>query len=221
MLAIESIRLHTLTGLELIGTAAFALSGVISAMRKNMDVVGISVCGFLAAFGGGTLRDLLMDRRPFFWVEHQAVLIGVFVLCIGCATFFRQHHLERNPHVLQIADAIGLGLFCTTGMHLSWSTGQPWMVAIMMGVITATFGGVLKDIACNEIPQLFNDHQPYAACALAGCLGYVALIYSASPTWVAVAACAAITTGLRLISLSMGWKLPAIETAESSHTNDT
>ena len=73
MNTIDTLSQHTLVGLELVGTAAFALSGVLGAMRKRMDVVGICVCGFLAAFGGGTLRDVLIDRRPFFWSEHQEV----------------------------------------------------------------------------------------------------------------------------------------------------
>ena len=84
---IQNLGFHTLTALELLGTGAFAVSGVISAMRKNMDVVGIVVCGFLAAFGGGTLRDVLIDRRPFFWVDHQLVLMGVLLLCVACASF--------------------------------------------------------------------------------------------------------------------------------------
>lgn len=209
MLAFESIRLHALTGLELMGTAAFAVSGVLSAMRKNMDMVGICVCGFLAAFGGGTLRDLLIDRRPFFWVEHQTVLMAVLLLCVACASFFRPHHLERSQTIMQIPDAIGLALFCTTGVHLSWTMGQPPLVALMMGVITGTFGGVLRDVVCNEVPQLFNDHQPYAVCACAGGVTYAALNY-AQLEWMAVSGCALVTLGLRLLALKLDWKLPAI-----------
>lgn len=210
MLAVESLSLHTLGALELIGTAAFALSGVLSAMRKNMDGVGICVCGFLAAFGGGTLRDVLIDRRPFFWVEHQAVLLGVFGLCVLCATFLRQQHLERSQSVLQIADAMGLGLFCATGLHLSWEAGQPPVVALMMGVVTASFGGVLRDIVCNEVPQLFHDHRPYAICALGGGLAYSLLAFLAMDAWLVVGACAVTTTGLRLLALRWDWRLPEI-----------
>ena len=127
---------HALVVLELLGTAAFAFSGVLGAMRKQMDMVGIVVCGFLAAFGGGTLRDVLIDRRPFFWVEHQSVLVAVLLLCVVCASFFKQQHLERGQTLWQIPDAVGLGLFCATGVHLSVSAGQPPLVAMMMGVIT-------------------------------------------------------------------------------------
>jgi uncharacterized membrane protein YeiH len=131
---------------------AFALSGVIGALRKRMDIVGICACGFLAAFGGGTLRDVLLDRRPFFWVEHQYVLLGVLAISVAGATLVSRKRLERGQRWLQAPDAIGLGLFCATGTHLSFLLDQPPIVAVMMGVITGTFGGVLRDLVCNEIP---------------------------------------------------------------------
>jgi uncharacterized membrane protein YeiH len=208
--SIQAIGMHTLTGLELIGTAAFAISGVLGAVRKKMDVVGMVVCGFLAAFGGGTLRDVLLDRRPFFWVEHQSVLIGVLLLCIACGTFFHRLDLKSGEKWLQIPDAIGLGLFSATGLHLSWTVGQPPAVAIMMGVITATFGGVLRDLICNEIPSLFKDHRPYAICALAGGVSYALAIGSGAPPWSAVAVCATVTTGSRLFTLWRNLTLPSV-----------
>ncbi len=210
MTDLSSLGQQGLFGLELLGTAAFALSGVLVAIRKRMDVVGVCVCGFLAAFGGGTLRDVLIDRRPFFWADNQAVLLGVLLLCVACATFLKLHHLERSQRQLQLPDAIGLGLFCATGLHLSWTSDQPMLVAILMGVITGTFGGVLRDVVSNEMPQLFHDHQPYALCALAGGLAYAGLALLDAPGWMAVAACAVVTTGLRLMAVWRDWRLPEI-----------
>jgi len=209
--SIDTLRQHTLLSLELLGTAAFAVSGVLGAIRKKMDVVGICVCGFLAAFGGGTLRDILIDRRPFFWAEHQGVLVGVLLLCIVCATLIKQPSLERGTKLLLVPDAIGLGLFCTTGLHLSWSMGQPPAVAIMMGIITGTFGGVLRDLVCNEIPSLFRDHRPYALCALAGALAYAGLAGMGAPEWMPEAACALVTTGTRWLTLWLNWTLPSVD----------
>ena len=210
---IDILAGHALVVLELLGTAAFAFSGVLSAMRKQMDMVGIVVCGFLAAFGGGTLRDVLIDRRPFFWVEHQSVLVAVLLLCVVCASFFKQQHLERGQTLWQIPDAVGLGLFCATGVHLSVSAGQPPLVAMMMGVITGTFGGVLRDVVCNEVPRLFNDHRPYAVCALAGAVAHWALGLVDVPAWAPITACAVLTTGLRVLTLWLDWRLPSTRRA--------
>jgi uncharacterized membrane protein YeiH len=201
---------HTLLGLEWVGTAAFTVSGVVVAIRKRMDLVGICVCGFLAAFGGGTLRDVLIDRRPFFWAEHESVLIAALLLCISCATLLRPHHLERSERWLHLPDAIGLGVFCATGLHLSWTSGQPPVVAILMGIITGTFGGVLRDMICNEVPRLFSDHRPYAVCALAGGVAYGVLVWLDAPRWLPAAACAFLTTGLRMLTVWRDWKLPSI-----------
>lgn len=211
MIDLEKIPQHALVGLELIGTAAFAISGVLAALRKNMDMVGICTCGFLVAFGGGTLRDVLIDRRPFFWAEHQSVLLGVLVLCMACALVLKHRHFERSERILQVPDAIGLGLFCATGAHLSWNMAQPAIVIVMMGIITAAFGGVLRDIVCNEIPVLFNDHRPYALCALVGGITYLVLQSLGAPTWLAVGACAVVTTTLRMVSIWLDVKLPEVK----------
>ena len=194
--------------LEFAATTAFAVSGVLGALRQRMDIVGICVCSFLTAFGGGTLRDVLLDRRPFFWVEHQSVLIGVIAISVGLATLVSRNRLERGQRWLQIPDSIGLGLFCATGTHLSWMSGQPPIVAIMMGVITGTFGGVLRDLVCNEIPELFKDHRPYALCAAAGGTGYAASMAINTPTWIALSACAVIAAGSRAVVIVFDVKLP-------------
>lgn len=210
MNTLEAISQNSIFVLELLGIAAFAVSGVLAALRKRMDIVGICVCGFLTAFGGGTLRDVLIDRRPFFWVDHQYALLSVLAISIACATLFRRGQLERSQRWLQTPDAIGLGLFCSTGVHLSWMSGQPAVVAIMMGVITGTFGGVLRDLVCNEIPDLFLDHRPYALCAAAGGAVYAASQLGGAASWVAIASCAVVTSGLRLLAIRFDWTLPAV-----------
>ena len=209
MNSISVIGEHTLMLLELLATAAFALSGVIGALRKRLDIARVFVCGFLAPFGGGTLRDLLIDRRPFFWVEHQFVLLGILALCVLSASLLKQRHLAWTHQSLQLPDAIGLGLFCATGVHLSWMTGQPPLVAMLMGTITGAFGGVLRDLVCNEIPALFRDHRPYALCAFAGAGGYVLVTWLGADARVAITTCAALTTGLRCLALWRNWRLPS------------
>lgn len=201
----ETLRLLV----ELTATAAFALSGLMEAARKRLDAVGVCVVAFLAAFGGGTLRDLLLDRRPFFWVQHVEVLWGVLALCVLAMLFMRQHHFELTEKAIQWPDALGLGLFTATGVHLALIEQLPALVAVLMGLTTGVFGGVLRDMVCNEVPTTFRDHRPYAVCAFAGGWVYWAAIQFAAPDWMAVGACVLVTAGLRLIALWRHWELPA------------
>ena len=201
----ETLRL----AVELAGTAAFALSGLLEAARKRLDAVGVCVVAFLAAFGGGTLRDLLLDRRPFFWVLHVELLWGVMALCVLAMFFLRQHHFEVTGKAIQWPDALGLGLFTATGVHLALNEQMPLLVAVLMGVTTGVFGGVLRDMVCNEVPTVFRDHRPYAVCAFAGGWTYAGLGLIDAPDWAALVACVAVTAGLRFVALWRDWQLPA------------
>ncbi|MFM1960336.1 MAG: hypothetical protein RL588_1853 [Pseudomonadota bacterium] len=211
MTTLHALGQQSLFALEMMAVLASALSGVLGALRQRMDLVGICVCGFLTAFGGGVLRDILIDRRPFFFVEHQGVLVAVLALSAGSAILVGRRGLESGERWLRVPDAVGLGLFSATGAHLSLTAGQPPLVAILMGVITGGFGGVLRDLICNEIPALFSDHRPYAICAAAGGAAYVALAMSGAPAGLSITACALVTTGLRLLALRLDWRLPPTE----------
>ena len=201
----ETLRLLV----ELAGTASFALSGLLKAARKLLDAVGVCVVAFLAAFGGGTLRDLLLDRRPFFWVQHVELLWGVMVLCVLAMLFLRQHHFEVTEKAIQWPDALGLGLFTATGVHLALNDQMPLLVTVLMGVTTGVFGGVLRDMVCNEVPTAFSDHQPYAVCAFAGGWTYAGFWWLDAPGWMALLACVVVTAGLRIVALWRNWELPA------------
>lgn len=200
----ETLRLLV----ELAATAAFALSGVMEAARKRLDVVGVCVVGFLAAFGGGTLRDLLLDERPFFWVRQVNVLWGVMVICLLAMLFLRRHHFDVTLKIIEIPDALGLGLFTATGVHQALLSHSPPLVAVLMGLITGVFGGVLRDVVCNEVPAAFNDHRPYAVCAFAGGWVYIGLWQLGAPDWLSLVACAVVTTGLRGLAVWRDWQLP-------------
>lgn len=201
----ETLRLLV----ELAATVAFALSGVMEGARKRLDAVGVCVVGFLAAFGGGTLRDLLLDQRPFFWVRHVEMLWGVLALCVLAMAFMRGRHFAPTAKAIQWPDALGLGLFAATGVHQALVLELPALVAVLMGLITGVFGGVLRDVVCNEIPTAFHDHRPYAVCAFAGGWVYVALWHLQAPGWVALVACVGVTAGLRGLALWRNWQLPA------------
>ena len=198
------------TVVESAATIAFALSGLMEAARKQLDAVGVCIVAGLAAFGGGTLRDILLDRRPFFWVEHAGWLWVLLMLCVTAMLFMRARHFAPTERAMQWPDAAGLGLFTASGTQIALQSGMPAIVAVLMGVVTATFGGVLRDLACNEIPRLFRDHRPYAVCALAGGLAYAGLTALHLPEPLPLAACAILTVALRVLSVWRNWTLPAL-----------
>ena len=193
---------------EVIGTVAFALSGILAGVRKRMDIFGISALGFLAAFGGGTLRDVLLDRRPFFWVAEVEMLWLVIALCAVSLVLLRLGRLHVGDKAIQLADALGLGLFVASGVQSALVAQLPVVVAVMMGVVTGVFGGVMRDIACNEMPTAFADHRPYAVCGFMGGWMYIFGEWLDWAGWVVALASIATTTGLRLLALKFDWRLP-------------
>jgi uncharacterized membrane protein YeiH len=194
---------------EAVATVAFALSGVIEGARKRLDAVGICVVAGLAAFGGGTVRDVILDRRPLFWVQHAGWLWALLVLCIGAMFLMRARHLEPTERAMQWPDAVGLGLFTASGTQIALDSAMPAIVAVMLGMVTAVFGGVLRDVVCNEIPRAFHDHRPYAICSFAGGWILVTAHSLAMPTWLALVVSAVVTTGLRAGAVRWDWRLPA------------
>ena len=195
--------------IEALATIAFALSGLIEGARKRLDAVGAAWVAGLAAFGGGTLRDVLLDRRPFFWVEHAEWLWALLGLCIVAMSLMRARNVEPTERAVQWPDALGLGLFTAGGTQIALDASLPAIVAVLMGMVTAVFGGVLRDIVCNEIPKVFRDHRPYAICSFVGGWLVVLAHTLGSSQWVALALGAASATLLRALALLSGWKLPS------------
>ena len=204
-----------LTAVETVATLAFALSGLLEAARKRLDAVGVCLVAGLAAFGGGTLRDVLLDRRPFFWVAHSEWLWALLALCVVAMAFLRARHFAPTERAMQWPDALGLGLFSASGTQLALAQDLPGIVAVLMGVITATFGGVLRDIVCNEIPTALRDHRPYAVCAFVGGWVLVLAQLAGVPAGVALVLGAACATGLRALALLTGFTLPRWSSGEA------
>lgn len=194
--------------IEAAAILAFAVSGMIEAARKKLDVVGVCIVVGLSAFGGGTLRDILLDRRPFFWVEHSWWLWMLLCLSVLAMVFLQARHFAPTERAMQWPDAIGLGLFTAGGTQLAISAGMPAIVAVLMGMITAVFGGVLRDIVCNEIPQAFRDHRPYAVCSFIGGWAVVAADQLGLAGWLGLLAGASLATVLRALALVFDWRLP-------------
>ena len=195
--------------IEVLGIVAFACSGFIEARRRDMDMVGIFTVGFITAFGGGTLRDLLLDQRPLFWVERQEYVLLIFVLALVITPFTRHLGSGRAEKVILIADALGLGLFSVLGTSIAEDAKMPLFVCVMMGVITGIFGGVLRDVLCNEIPLVLRRGQLYATCSFFGCWVSLILDRLDAPESIMLSAGIGVTCLMRLLAVRYDLRLPA------------
>jgi uncharacterized membrane protein YeiH len=188
--------------IEIMAILVGAFSGFIEARRKRMDPVGVFTVAFITAFGGGTLRDILLDKRPLFWVTHQEYAILIFVLALVATPLIRALRQIVSERLIVTADAIGLGLFSIAGVSSALDANMPIFIASMMGVITGIFGGVLRDIVCNEVPMVFRDGKPYAICAFIGSWMYLLMRKTGFEHDFSLWSSAFFITGMRLLT----WK---------------
>ena len=152
--------------------AVNALTGVLDAGRKNMDLIGVMMVGTATALGGGTVRDVLL-QRPVFWISDQVYLI--VALATTLVIFFAVRGLRLPPRLFLIPDALGLALFTVLGTQVALQWHTPWLTASLMGVITGVVGGVLRDILCNDVPLVFLKGELYATAAWVGALSLIGL----------------------------------------------
>lgn len=193
---------------ELAAVAVFAVSGALAASRKDMDVFGYIVLGLATGIGGGSIRDVVLGRLPLFWIVDLSYL-GVCTLA-AVAVYFTHHRLASRQTVILWLDAVGLSLFCVTGTMIALSAGVPPVGAAVLGVISATFGGLVRDILAGEIPLILRK-EVYVTAALLGAALFVGAMEAGVPrTWAAVAAFLA-CFGLRGLAIHYGWQLPRFE----------
>ena len=164
-----------LFALEMIGTAVFAISGALAASRANMDLFGFSVLALMPAIGGGTLRDMMLGRMPVFWIQDNSY-VTVALLAALAVYFFADRPGFRRTLLIWM-DALGLALFAVLGTEVALETGVSALVAVMMGVMTAVLGGMIRDIICNEIPLVLSS-EIYATAAFVASIAYVAAVAS-------------------------------------------
>ncbi len=149
------------------GTFVFALTGALKARRYKMDIFGGLVVAFATAYGGGTVRDLLIGVQPVNWVNDYLALVLVFAGAV--ITFLLKQGVNRFGKTIFFSDALGIGLFTAAGIEVAQQHGINDAYALVMGVISATFGGLIADIFCNDVPNLFKKGELYAtACAIGG-----------------------------------------------------
>lgn len=158
--------------LDLCAVAVCAITATLEARRRELDWFGVVVIAVIAGIGGGTLRDILLGRLPVYWI-HDPIYV-VVGMAAATATFFLGRHLRLPKNFFLIPDAIGLALFTVIGTSIAMKLGTPWLIAALMGVITGVFGGVIRDILCNEIPLIFRT-DIYATASLIGALLLIVL----------------------------------------------
>lgn len=205
MLGAMKIPIDTLLyGIGLAGVAAQAAAGVLEAGRKPFDLFGMVVVALAAALGGGSLRDLLLDRTVF-WIADPSYLISA--MSAGLAAFALARFVRLPARLFLLPDAIGLALFTVSGTQAALALGAPWLVASLMGVVTGVFGGIVRDVLCNEVPLVFSGDL-YATASWAGALLLIALgQFDVSPGWAALAAGTTVLV-IRLGAIRYRWSLP-------------
>ena len=191
--------------LEYCGVAVFAVSGALAAGRKSLDLLGVVVIATVTAIGGGTIRDLLLDRHPVFWIAEPLNLYLIFAASLITVAFARKW--EPPERVLLVADAVGLALFSIGGAQISEAAGLGGLVVVIMGTLTGVAGGVIRDVLTAEIPLILRRGRIYATAAIAGCIVYLLLqdVIGRSAASIVAMACVA---GLRLSAIIWGLSLP-------------
>ena len=198
--------------LDYFGIVVFAISGALAAARARMDLVGFALLATVTGVGGGSLRDLLLGQLPVFWVEQPQYI----VLCVvaSVVTFVSVPFIASRLRLLLWADAVGLAVFAVLGAQASLAAGAPLIIAALLGVISATFGGIIRDILCRETPLILLK-EIYATAALVGALLYVCLIeLEVAPGLSLLAGCVVVFV-VRGLGLIYGLSLPAFV-----HRND-
>lgn len=189
---------------DLFGTAVFAISGVLTAMHKKFDLVGTLIIGFVTAIGGGTLRDILIGRFPVGWLEDRnyffAILAGYLI-----AYFFEQQIIKLRKSMF-LFDTIGIGLFTILGIQIALEQGLSTESCLLMGVISACFGGVIRDVLTNEIPLIFR-REIYATACLLGGIVYLLLVEFSTNENLNILVAIATVIIIRYLSIRYKWSL--------------
>ena len=186
--------------------AVSALAGVMEAQRQEVDLIGATFVAVATALGGGTIRDLLLNRNVF-WIADQTYLITAILF--GCAAFFILRRKAIPARWLLVPDAIGLALFTVLGTQAALQWHAPWLAASLLGVITGVFGGVLRDVLCNEVPLVMRAGELYATAAWLGALLLIgAEAYGIDSMTASGLAMVAVLT-IRLAAIRYHWTLPA------------
>jgi uncharacterized membrane protein YeiH len=190
---------------QFIGVAAFAISGALVAGERQMDWFGVVVLGIIVAVGGGTLRDMMLGATPVFWIASPWYVAVASAFALGTIPLVRWGIAVRRP--MLIADAIGLAVFAVLGARKALEMGTSGSVAVIMGVVTAIFGGVIRDVLANRTPIILKQ-EIYALAALVGGAVFVATDTLKMPAPIGLWGSIGVTLAIRLLALARRWQIP-------------
>jgi len=193
--------------LDLIGTIAFAISGALMAMDKKMDPFGVFIIAFVTAVGGGTLRDVMIGRTPVGWMLDLDYVYGIIIGFL-LSLLFKQK-IEQWRISLFIFDTIGLGVFTLIGLEKGINIGLHPAICIALGTITACFGGVIRDILCNEIPIIFRKEIYATICILGGIVFFILEYFNLDKPIMYLTTCLIIIS-VRIMAVKFKWYLPTL-----------
>ena len=195
---------------DLFGTLVFAISGVLVAVEKKFDLVGAIIIGIVTAVGGGTLRDVLIGETPVGWMKDLNYLYVIFTAIPLC--FYFQKSIQKLTKGLFLFDTIGIGLFTILGLQKTLGVGLSPLVAIMMGIVSAVFGGVTRDVLTNEIPLIFRK-EIYASACLVGALVFLILEYFFAGAIYNILLSILVVIIIRYLAVRRNWQIPFNPTA--------
>lgn len=197
--------------LDLFGVAVFAISGALAAGRKSLDLLGVVVIGVVTAVGGGTTRDLLLNRHPIFWIADPLYLMVILVAAI--LTIWYTQYYNPPEKALLLADALGLAVFTILGAQITQETVSNSVIIVIMAAITGTVGGLIRDVLTNEIPLIMR-RDIYATAALAGATVYLLLQLTSLHSTVNIILGMLVVIGLRLAAIQWELHLPRFRLKE-------
>ena len=183
----------------------FALTGALVASRAQLDIVGFIFIASLTAVGGGTIRDIILNRDTVFWIANPTY-IGVAAVA-AVLVFWTAHLLESRYRTILWLDACALAVAVPAGVAVALAMDQPRSIVVIMGVTTGCMGGLMRDVVCNELPLVLKQGELYVTCALAGAAAALLALAFGLAVPLALLICAGVTFALRAGSLAFGWKL--------------
>ncbi|WP_138934611.1 trimeric intracellular cation channel family protein [Roseovarius arcticus] len=188
----------------------FALTGALVASRAQLDIVGFAFVACLTAVGGGTLRDVLLDRNPIFWMGDPTYIL--IASTAAALIFFTAHLVESRYRWLLWLDAFALAVAVPAGVSVAMLMSQPAPIVVLMGMVTGCMGGLMRDVVIGEVPLVLKQGELYVSAAFAGALAAVLLAQVWADPLIVLGGCGAVTWALRAGSLSLGWSLPVYKT---------